>query len=1171
MPTNRDYETLVLSLCRDEVALWLGPNWQPPDSLDDQKLLSDQDWLGIWSDAQEPKTAQIITQNRKEKTLSKNFVEVPGSVDDLLQPDFRYSEYCPFFYLNGRFPDSSKLTPAKQTLARLTKLRHLERLTHLTLLVCGFASPQQFIAALTDSMSDFLGKVQHIFLVGIDNSDIWQSQLNETTIAPLLLDRMCLKSEPFLNILKDSTRTKLTEEKNPARQILVKPNISVSLDDVLRTDPPLDQYFHIITADHIAPPSKSENTSTLVKQLLSNQESCWRTFAHELEWKRPVYSEAKNKMDKFLSQLAGAKGEPAEVRCLDVLGEAGSGLSVLLQWLAFKAAKQHYPTILAREGAQPINYGALRRFLIDLDRKLIEKGGTTLPIVVVLGSEVFSNDTTGQMGKLQRLLKRDARRVLLIRGLHDGNQNNVVGFDQKPVKIRTVLDNEEITTLCDWARTICELIDTNESGDTRVNTIQEWQLSSTDIPLLVALDYVLTDDLRDAGAFNTHLLKRLDNYISELMSVQPESDENAGHTVKTKDGPLHITLGAQSWRSSKPTKQHLAEILTVVSALGRLKSFVPRSVLETMISADTDICYQAISVLEKSKLVKIDSSPAGIRIKPRPYYDGIESVRLLHDLYANMLLSALMDGDLGRKLEIQASVLCGDFLDILKNTKEDDQLPVQLLRPICLRLRAGDDEHISYAEFLSMQYLRISYNDEDSARFNLLKSKIDDIVSVYKNLPVAMIRDSVTLLHSRALTCRYEIPLKRQFLTKKDIEQCRQVPDNAEKCLKEALALGEKRIESESPDNLRTSLGYVYRNRAIIEMNHPAGSKTLWVKYLRDAKQCFSDVLKQTMNSYAAYALADLQIRELEIHSKKTGSIGYDDVPQDRLDWFDPLQPIDIAIKLSEAFRLLSVEPEKRFEVVWNKAQTRAMDLLASQEAIKAVTILKDTRNEMGYVLDAMRQLRDSKILKIPEQPTTDSVELQGISRARSILDDAEKKGVAPCPLGELLRYALFSALKERIPHTTDFDPAYKNRYELIKRLKRDDGSLYYDDPIWSYDYAMLAFQNGDIEEGQRMFRRLRASGAFRRVPWERTQIWMDAPDFERHVEGSLKISRLEINYNQGWGYFTSDKYKLKDPVPFNKSMFSEFGPTTQIEVGKTVRCKIRLQPAGTYAFPPRA
>lgn len=1173
---DSNYSALVLALCRDEVALWLGPQWQPPDSLDVQKLLSEQDWLGIWSDAQEPKTAQFIIQNRKDKPQSKNFIEIPESVDDFLQPDFRYSEYCPYFYLNGRLPNSSKLTTAKRMLARLTKLQHLERLTHLTLLVCGFTSPQQFTSALTDSIADFLGKVQNIFLVGIDNLDLWRSQLKETAINPTLLGRMHLIPELLPKILKDSTREKIAKEEDPTRQILVKPNISISLEEVLKTDPPLDQYFHIITADYIAPPSKSENTNSLVKQLLSNQEPCWRTFAHELEWHRPVYYEAKDKMDKFLSQLAGAKGEPAEVICLDILGEASSGLSVFLQWLAFKAAYQHYPTILAREGAQTINYGALRRFLIDLDRKLIDKNSPGLPIVVVLGNEIFSNDTAGHMSNLRKLLKRDARRVLLIRGIHAESQNNVASFgvDYKPIKINTVLNNEEISTLCNWSRGTCALLGCEDNAvDTRIETIQKWQSSSADIPLLVALDYVLTDDLRDAGVFDKHLLKRLNSYISELMQTQPETDENAGHTVKTKDGSLRLTMGAQALRPSRPTKQHLAEILMVVSALGRLKSPVPRSVLETMINADTNMSYQVIGILEKSKLVKVDSVLADTHIKPYSFYDEVESVRVLHNLYANMLLRLLTCGDLGQELDIQASNLCKEFLDIIKNTKEDDQLPIQLLRPICLRLRAGDNEHIRYAEFLSMQYLRISYDDEDSARFNLLKSKIDDIVSVYKDIPLAMIHDSVTLLHSRALVSRYEIPLRRQFLITKNIkiDHCRNVYDDAEKYLKEALALSEKRVESESPDNLRTSLGFVYRNRAIIEMNHPTGDKSLWLRYLRDARQCFNDALNQTMNSYAAYALADLQIRELEIHSKKVDSIGYVDVPQNRLDWFEPLQPIDIARKLSDVFRLLSVEPEKRFEVIWNKTKTRAMELLVNQEATEAVSLLKNSCDEMGYVLDAMIQLKNQGITRIPDHPTSDPQELQGIGKALLVLEDAANKSVTPCPLGNLLRYALFSALEARIPSVSHFDPAYKRRYELIKLLRKDDGVLYYDDPIWSYDYAMLAFQNGDIEEGQRMFRRLRAASAFRRVPWERTEIWMDLPDFKRPVEGSLKISRLELNHNQGWGYFASDKYNLKDPIPFNITIFREFGPAAGIEVGKTVRCKVRLQPAGTYAIPPRA
>ena len=51
---NNTVETssLILSLHRKEAALWLGPMWSPPDSSEDQLLLSKQDWIGVWSDSQ---------------------------------------------------------------------------------------------------------------------------------------------------------------------------------------------------------------------------------------------------------------------------------------------------------------------------------------------------------------------------------------------------------------------------------------------------------------------------------------------------------------------------------------------------------------------------------------------------------------------------------------------------------------------------------------------------------------------------------------------------------------------------------------------------------------------------------------------------------------------------------------------------------------------------------------------------------------------------------------------------------------------------------------------------------------------------------------------------------------------------------------------------------------
>ena len=1168
---NNTVETssLILSLHRKEAALWLGPMWSPPDSSEDQLLLSKQDWIGVWSDSQSPETAKMMNHGRKDASLYRRFEEIPDAVDDYLQPDFRWSDYCPFFYLNGRSGNSVKLTPAKRVLARLTKLQHLERLSHTTLIACGFASPGQFVSALEDSVCDFLGGIERVFIVGIENPDRWQSPLQDNVDSGLL-EKIALVSDSLPTILKESEGARPREEKDLTRQIIAKGKVVVPLDDLLRTDPPLDQYFLILTASDIRSPSKLENKVELLEKLLANVQPCWRAFAHELEWRRPIYLKAKKEIDNVLRELEKPIHELADVNCFDVTAETGSGLSILLQWLAFRMAEQHYPTILARETCQSINYGTLRRYLVDLDRQLAERGAPRVPIVVVLGDEVFTDDTSGQMGNLPRLLRMEARRVLLIRGMYFGNESNVARHRDTGINIRTVLDHqEELPSLIEWARNVIPVTTpTDQSTDAALTAIETWQSSSTNVPLLVGLDYVLTDKLRSAADFSKHLLRRFADEASALFRADEEADKDGGHIVHTKDGPARLTLGELSWKRQRPTRQNLAEALIIVSALARLKTAIPLSILETMMNVDTPVMYQIVSLLERSKLMKTDVLSANSRIKPRPYYDGFESVRLSHYLYANMLLRSLASDNVGTNLEIGSSDLCKSFLHIVGETSDEDPLPVPLLGPVCSRLKPGNQEHLKYAEFLSMQYMRISYDDESSDRFSIMRQKLDDLMLLYEDLPKAMIDDSVTLLHSRALNCRWTIPLKPPHLDSWNIDSCRNVASDAEDYLRRAFVLAEERVETESPDNLKTSLGLVHRNRAIVEMNHQEGSRNEWAKHLQNAKQCFREVLNQGPNTYAAHALADLQIRELEINAAKKGSLGYEDVPRERLAWFPHLRPTDLADKLSEAFLLLSAEPEQKFEMVWNRTKRRAFELLNAQGAAEAIRSLKQARDEMGYVLEAMRHLED---FRIPEEPTSDNASLHRIEQASLALNAAKEARITACPLGNLLRYALFSARKERIPEMPGYDSAYRQRYELIKQLKRNDGSLYYDEPIWLYDYAMLAFQNGDTKEGQRMFRRLRAGALYRRVPWERSRLWVEPLESRKPVEGSLRISRLEQRYNQGWGYLTTERQRLDEPIPFKISVFLEFNPQDQVQVGKAVRCRIRLQPAGTYAIPLRA
>jgi len=173
---------------------------------------------------------------------------------------------------------------------------------------------------------------------------------------------------PLSEILKKSFGTAQTGGYDLAKHIKIRRgnnDISIPLDKLLKTNPPIDQYFHIITENDIRMPSQDENKRELVSKLLANQNPCWRAYAHKLQWHRPRSGDVKQELFKKLDKLKNSK--ISNVESLDIDGEANSGLSTILQWLAFEAAKEGYPTIFARNTFLSINNEILLNFLSNLN------------------------------------------------------------------------------------------------------------------------------------------------------------------------------------------------------------------------------------------------------------------------------------------------------------------------------------------------------------------------------------------------------------------------------------------------------------------------------------------------------------------------------------------------------------------------------------------------------------------------------------------------------------------------------------------------------------------------------------------------------------------------------------------------------------------------------------
>ena len=196
---------------------------------------------------------------------------------------------------------------------------------------------------------------------------------------------------------------------------------------------------------------------------------------------------------------------------------------------------------------------------------------------------------------------------------------------------------------------------------------------------------------------------------------------------------------------------------------------------------------------------------------------------------------------------------------------------------------------------------------------------------------------------------------------------------------------------------------------------------------------------------------------------------------------------------LGEVIVLLSDEPELRYQDRWNETRKDAFELLGRDEFERFVRDFKERGDEMGYVLQSLRLLPQG--LGIPRAPVATGDDEWHVRSAIETLEEAQEQGLPPSGLGNLMRYCLFSALPERNRWHRNYDPAYPQRYHLLRRLAGGPGEMYLNDPIWQYDLAMLSFQLRQIGEGVRHFAALRRGRRYALVPITRTADWVKDPD----------------------------------------------------------------------------
>lgn len=1138
-------EELILemgaALARGDVALWLGPAWRPPEDTEQIGLLAERDWLGIWSTSTSGVIAEALVESRRKDSGGRLIVEVPDRINDVLGERFSLAEICPFFYLDGK--GQSRLSDRNRRVARDAKIDCLNRLGPSLLLVTGYEDPTALNDVVANEMLQAAPELQ-IVVLGRDGK--LSNQFGDETLRALKT-KVRIANLTLVELLRRLISRKLVLPGEPHVRV---GSATVALRPLLRSEPPIDRDFMLLTENDIREPDAQESLEQLFGDMLGGRQAPWRALAHNLSWQReiPHYSEVRN----ALKELRRGGSDP-QVVCLNVPAERGSGLTMLLQQIAFDAARSGHPTLVHRSPGGGLNYDLLRSFLTDLYRDLPPEA-QHFAAVIIFDAAFVESDVQGILRDLPVRLARDSRRVLMVRGIPVRRLETAdyrfeerervrtrAGIQEKWLKgLSAILKSAEQATLTSWARDSLHRLG-RTFPPSASELIGNWDQARDNVPLLICLYFILTAELRSAAQLGQHLVARFKEVLPPAAD-SPNLDAGSDRVLtgsELREALSPILQRGLGWKRAKQDElgaEDIAAVFVALAALGSLRIGAPRSVLASVAGVEPETIHRVILKLEEIDLATSDiplvAGKKQVRDDaphaPVAWYGGDECIGLRHPAYGRLILDWLRcaEGVADQQL-LAARGLTQNLIRCFDDKSQMDDYPVRLLQPIMKRLQPTRP-HVEFASDLSVRFLRLRKEKQPHAGFSEWQWRHAELLlDAFDWLHQQLVRQSSVILHSRGIT-RYKA-------THADLppEAYRKRYHEAELDLLRALELAEE-SRLEHPSHILTSLGLLYLGWAARERT--GGHEAEW----RELDRKVEDTLRRSLterpdNTYAIYGLAKYLVDRYR--RRTTAADELSSAAQD----------------LADALELLQAEPEAYFLDEWHELKMQAIALLSAPDAIQVIDNLKARRDELGYALEALRCLDG----RIPAEPTGDKTEVTQIQQAGATLQVAASLSpLKRCNLAQLLRYALFSADPERIKN-----PAYQIRFDLLKELA---GSIYLDRPIWRFDYGMLAFQVGKYEEGADAFAWLRRGQRYFEVPLERSQFLAKSPDSVEPRGLVLRIVSSGGADEKGWGRI--DHPRFRDPVPFSVRAFRSRAKSVQL--GATPTCYVRLRPSGPFAEP---
>jgi hypothetical protein len=313
---------LGLALARGDVSLWIGPDGLQL-AAETKQVLTMQQWLGVWSEARQPEFARALESTWRKHSSARMVVEVPDFVEDALGEHFKFSDFCPYFYLNGKGAGADKLSPFRRQDSKREKAKYLENIGASVLLICGYGDPSLIAPLLEGEVGEYGARLRLVVLTGCPEQTLDQLKSRLSARHVDFAERILATESSLDDLLKEIEDNKTALPGEPRIRV---GDDSIELTALLRTQPPIDQDFTIVTERDVRTPEAQEDKSRMLADLLGGRQPPWRAFAHGLAWKRGA-----PQLKSVLAALDRMRKSDLPVYCVNIPVEAGAGATVQLQ------------------------------------------------------------------------------------------------------------------------------------------------------------------------------------------------------------------------------------------------------------------------------------------------------------------------------------------------------------------------------------------------------------------------------------------------------------------------------------------------------------------------------------------------------------------------------------------------------------------------------------------------------------------------------------------------------------------------------------------------------------------------------------------------------------------------------------------------------------------------